>query len=61
MAEGSHCPLEAPGLMMHLEALEAAVAGTAGDAGVGARESTHSTQLPGRQPRLWHLNTGSVV
>ena len=57
----SHCPLEAPGLLVHLQALEAAVAGAAGDAGVRAREPAHRAQLPRRQPRLGHLGTGSLV
>ena len=57
----SHCPLEAPGLLVHLQALEAAVAGTAGDAGVRAREPAHSAQLPRWQPRLGHLEIETLV
>ena len=51
-----HRPLEAPGLLVHLEALEAAVARAAGNAGVGAREPAHSAQLPGWQPGLRNLD-----
>ena len=57
----SHCPLEAPGLLVHLQALEAAVAGAAGDAGVRAREAAHRAQLSRRQPRLGHLGRGCLV
>ena len=60
-AEGSDRPLEAPGLLVHLQALEAAVAGAAGDAGVRAREAAHRAQLPRRQPRLGHLGRGCLV
>ena len=51
------------GLLVHLQVLEAAVTIAAGDAGVRARDPAHSAQLPGRgrQARLGHLVTGSLV
>ena len=36
------CPLESPGLLVHLQVLEAAVAIAEGDAGVRVRDPTHS-------------------